>query len=111
MDAIKPPPREPLPDSEWINLPFGGSHAGFYVGRLIDELQQRPGREMLVGAVSASLDRVDSESLDYFLRTRYAKRPDTKQAVREVLRELVATGKIEHIEKQPGIPAGFIRMI
>lgn len=111
MDATNPRARQPRPDPEWINLPHGGNHAGFYVERLIDELRQRPRGEMLVGALSRSLSSVSQDSLDYFLRTRYAKQPDTKQAVREVLRDLVATGKIEHVERQRGIPAGFIRLI
>lgn len=110
LDALKSPVRVAPADPEWINLPYGGGQAGFYVGRLIDELQKRPDGKMLVGAVAGVLDQVKEESLDHFLRTRYAKNPDTMQAVREVLDDLVATGKIEHLPKQPGIPAGLIQL-
>ncbi|QXI24679.1 type II toxin-antitoxin system HicB family antitoxin [Pseudomonas iranensis] len=110
LDALNASIRVSPADPEWINLPYGGGQAGFYVGRLIDELQQRPRGEMLVGAVAGVLGTVNPDSLDYFLRTRYAKRPDTMQAVREVIDDLVATGKIEHIPKQSGVPAGLIRL-
>ncbi len=111
LDALNSPVRVAPADPEWINLPYGGGQAGFYAGRLIDELQQRPDRKMLVGAVTGGLSQVKKESLDHFLRTRYAKNPDTMQAVREVIDDLVATGKIEHVQKQPGVAAGFIRLI
>ncbi|EKT4472954.1 helix-turn-helix domain-containing protein [Pseudomonas putida] len=111
LDALNSPVRVAPADPEWINLPYGGGQAGFYAGRLIDELQQRPDRKMLVGAVTGGLSQVKEESLDHFLRTRYAKNPDTMQAVREVIDDLVATGKIEHVQKQPGVAAGFIRLI
>lgn len=110
LDALNSPVRVAPADPEWINLPYGGGQAGFYAGRLIDELQQRPDRKMLVGAVAGVLSQVKEESLDHFLRTRYAKNPDTMQAVREVIDDLVATGKIEHVQKQQGISAGFIRL-
>lgn len=110
LDALNSPVRVAPADPEWINLPYGGGQAGFYAGRLIDELQQRPDRKMLVGAVTGGLSQVKEESLDHFLRTRYAKNPDTMQAVREVIDDLVATGKIEHVQKQPGVAAGFIRL-
>lgn len=111
LDALNSPVRVAPADPEWINLPYGGGQAGFYAGRLIDELQQRPDRKMLVGAVTGGLSQVKEESLDHFLRTRYAKNPDTMQAVREVIDDLVATGKIEHVQKQPGVAAGYIRLI
>lgn len=110
LDALNSPVRVTPADPDWINLPHGGGPAGFYVGRLVDELKQRPDNQMIVGATKDSLPEVKADSLDYFLRTRYAKNPDTMQAVREVLEDLVATGRIEHIEKQPGVKAGFIRL-
>ncbi|WP_411382828.1 type II toxin-antitoxin system HicB family antitoxin [Pseudomonas sp. L7] len=97
-------------DPEWITLPHGGGQAGFYVGRLLDELKARQNMEMVVGAVTENLDQVKPESLDYFLRTRYAKNPNIMQAVRGVIQALVDTGTIEHIPRQAGVPAGFIRL-
>jgi len=111
LNALNSPVRVAPTDPEWINLPYGGGQAGFYAGRLIDELLQRPDRKMLVGAVAGVLSQVKEGSLDHFLRTRYAKNPDTMQAVREVTDDLVATGKIEHVQKQQGVSAGFIRLI
>jgi len=110
LDALNSPVRVAPADPEWINLPYGGSQAGFYAGRLIDELLQRPEQQMLVGAVAGVLGQVREGSLDHFLRTRYARNPDTMQAVREVVDDLVATGKIEHVQKQQGVSAGFIRL-
>lgn len=110
LDVLNSPVRVSPADPDWINLPHGGGPAGFYVGRLVDELQQRPENKMIVGATKEALSEVKSDSLDYFLRTRYAKNPDTMQAVREVIGDLVATGKIEHVQKQQGVSAGFIRL-
>lgn len=111
LDALNSPVRVSPKDPDWINLPHGGGPAGFYVGRLVEELEKRPDNKMVVGATKSALTEVKSDSLDYFLRIRYAKNPNTMQAVREVLDDLVATGRIEHVEQQPGVKAGFIRLV
>jgi predicted RNase H-like HicB family nuclease len=97
----------------WIELPYGGGpEAGFYAERLVDVFKERNIVEMLTGAHAGSLDKVKTESLDYLLRTRYAKRPDTMQAVNEVFQQLVATGLFEHIAKgEQGKKAGVIRLV
>jgi len=97
----------------WIELPYGGGpEAGFYAERLVDVFIERNIIEMFTGANAGSLDKVKTESLDYLLRTRYAKRPDTMQAVNEVFKQLVATGLFEHIAKgEQGKKAGVIRLV
>lgn len=76
----------------WIDLPHGGSEAGFYAARLVDELKSRGQKEMVIGAVQLGVNEVKPYSLDYWLRTRYARNPDTKQAVAAVVDSLVETG-------------------
>lgn len=97
----------------WVELPYGGGpEAGFYAERLVDIFIERNIVEMLTGANTGTLDKVKPESLDYLLRTRYAKRPDTMQAVKDVFQQLEATGLFEHIAKgEQGKKAGFIRLV
>ncbi len=110
LDALNASVRVTPNDSEWINLPHGGGQAGFYVGRLADELRSRPNQEMLIGANKSNLDQVRPESLDYLLRTRYAKNPNTMQAVQAVIEAIVSTGKFDYLPKAPGQPAGILRL-
>lgn len=79
----------------WIRLPHGGNEAGFYAQRVADVVAAMPGREIVIGAIQKGLIDVKEHSLDYLLRTRYAKNPDTKQAVRSVIDSMVATGLFE----------------
>ncbi len=79
----------------WIRLPHGGNEAGFYAQRVADAVAEMPGREIVIGAINKGLADVKSHSLDYLLRTRYAKIPDTKQAVQSVIDCMVATGLFE----------------
>lgn len=97
----------------WVELPYGGGpEAGFYAERLVDVFKERNIVEMPTGANTGSLDKVKTESLDYLLRTRYAKRPDTMQAVKDVFQQLVATGLFEHVAKgEQGKTAGVIRLV
>jgi predicted RNase H-like HicB family nuclease len=110
LEALNTAVRVTPADPEWINLPYGGGQAGFYAGRLADALKDMPSQQILIGSVAGSLDKVRPNSLDHLLRTRYAKRPDTMQAVQEVIQDLVATGKFEYIPKQSGVPAGLLRL-
>lgn len=79
----------------WIRLPHGGNEAGFYAQRVADAVAAMPGREIVIGATKSALAKVKPHSLDYLLRTRYAKIPDTMQAVRQVIDSMVATGLFE----------------
>lgn len=78
--------------STWIVLPYGGPEAGFYAERLVDTFKELKVTEMVIGAVAGPLSQIKTDSLDYLLRTRYAKSTSTMQAVTEVVDALVATG-------------------
>lgn len=75
----------------WIQLPYGGG-GGFFVQRLKDAFLEKGVTQMPVGAVQLGLSKVKPYSLDYLLRSRYAKNPDTKQAVSEVIDQLEQSG-------------------
>lgn len=99
------------PDRNWIDLPYGGAQAGFYVGRLADAFRERGVEEMPVGATKNNLDQVKPESVEYLLRTRYARNPNTMQAVQEVIESLVATDLFEHLPREAGVrPAAVLRL-
>lgn len=83
--------------STWIALPYGGPEAGFYAERLADALKERGAQEIVIGAVAAPIDKIKPDSLDYLLRTRYAKSTSTMQAVTEVIDALVATNLFERV--------------
>jgi predicted RNase H-like HicB family nuclease len=100
------------PDPHWIRLPYGGAQAGFYVGRLVDEFDRRGLPEIPTGATKSNLDHVNPDSLDYLLRTRYARNPNTMQAVLEVYQQLEATGLFEYLPREAGVrPAGVLRRL
>ncbi|MFP3369264.1 type II toxin-antitoxin system HicB family antitoxin [Pseudomonas sp. SIMBA_068] len=82
----------------WIVLPHGGPEAGFYVERLIDELHLRQTDNMVIGAVPLALSKVKPHSLDYWLRSRYARTPNTKQATAAVINQLMGTGYFDRCE-------------
>ncbi len=82
----------------WIVLPHGGPEAGFYVERLVDELKLRKTDHIVIGAVASAIDKVKPYSLDYWLRSRYARTPNTKQATVEVTNQLLSTGLFEHLD-------------
>lgn len=84
--------------STWIALPYGGPEAGFYAERIADVLRDKPEQKMVVGAIAKPLAEVKDYSLDYLLRTRYAKSSGTMQAVTEVVDAMVATNLFERID-------------
>ena len=80
--------RGAAPDQQWINLAQGG----FFAKRLVDAYVAAGVTEMPIGKNREGLASVKTYSLDYILRTRYARQPDTMQAVDSVLESLVASG-------------------
>jgi len=110
LEALDTAVRVTPADPEWIDLPHGGGQAGFYIGRLVDELLPRPNQELPIGATKSNLDQVKPESLDFFLRSRYAKNPNTMQAVQSVIQAIVDTDKFEYLPRAPGQPAGLLRL-
>jgi len=77
----------------WVSLPYGGRGAGFHVRDLVAHIKAS-GRDYIIeGAQQVSLaDHTKPHSLDYWLRTNATRRSDTKQMVRRVVDDLVATG-------------------
>jgi len=103
--------RVTAPDQGWIDLPYGGAQAGFYAARLADAFQERRVSEIVIGAIKSNLDLVKPDSLDYLLRTRYAKNPNTMQAAQEVIAALVNTGLFEHLPRAAGVrPAAVLKL-
>lgn len=92
LEALNTGVRVTPTDPQWINLPHGGGQAGFYVARLVDAYRDAGVTEMPIGKSRSGVAGVKAYSLDHILRTRYAKQPDTRQAVDTVLEDLVATG-------------------
>ncbi|MBA6350172.1 hypothetical protein [Colwellia sp. BRX8-9] len=87
----------------YIKLPFSqgdankGKHDdGFWSDALKRHLNLKSEKGFLIGARQCLLDQLpDKESLDYWLRDRYARYPDVKQVVAEVKNALLVTGDFE----------------
>jgi hypothetical protein len=75
-----------------IELPHGGSGARLYVDDLIKHLRES-GRDYIIqGQTNCSLaNHPKPSSLDVWLRKKCASRSDTKQAVNDVVDQLIAT--------------------
>ena len=82
-----------------ITLPYGGKSAKFDVKELLAYIK-KSGRDYIVqGSQQCSLTKhTKKHSLDYWLRSNYAVNPDTKQAVKTVIHELVSTGLFEEAD-------------
>lgn len=79
-----------------IRLPHGGRDASFPLEDLVEHVRASGRGYVVVGGKNCLLaDHTKPRSLDYWLRTRYARSADTKQATNAVLDELVATGRFE----------------
>ena len=77
----------------WISLPHGGPGARFDVVDLHDYMAKRGIDYIVQGHCKCTLaDHSKPNSLDYWLRERYAKYPDTMQAISSVIDDLVGTG-------------------
>ncbi len=77
-----------MPD---ITLPHGNS--SFDSDDLIQHIRQSGRNYIIQGQQACCLaDHTKLHSLDYWLRTNCTQRSDTKQAVNEVIEQMVATG-------------------
>lgn len=83
-----------------IKLPYGAPGAGFHVSELIIYIRST-GRDYIIqGQQHRALDpHTKPQSLDYWLRTEHSGRPDTAQAVNQVMDLLVETGQFELVER------------
>jgi hypothetical protein len=77
-----------------INLPYGNN---FFDHKALVKKIKSTGRNYIIqGQVACTLaDHPKPNSLDVWLRTNYARYPDTKQAVNEVISNLLNTGDFE----------------
>src|ERR1035441_2560059 len=80
----------------WIRLPYGGPGAAFHVSALLQHVKES-GRTYIIQGQTQCGFRAHRKpkSLDFWLRRDFAKSPDTKQAVNDVIRQLVFTGFFE----------------
>lgn len=93
LDALQTSIRVSPSEPGWIDLPYGGGMAGFYIDRLVDAYEAADATEMPIGKTMEGLAKVKRYSLDFILRSRYARQPNTMQAVDAVLDQIVATGR------------------
>lgn len=84
----------------FIHLPYGqgdankGKHSdGFWTDALKRHLKTLPDKGFPIGGrLCLLLELPEKESLDYWLRDRYARYPDIRQSVADVQNDLIATG-------------------
>lgn len=77
-----------------ITLPYGNNT--FDSSDLLNHIRQSGRNYIIQGQQACTLARhTKPHSLDYWLRSNYAQYPDIKQAVNEVIEQLVATGDFE----------------
>ena len=85
-----------------IKLPYGGSDAQFSEHLLVAHLKAHFRDYIIQGQQhSTLLKHTKPNSLDFWLRTNFAIESDTKQAVNEVIDQLVATGKFTIADDLP----------
>lgn len=77
-----------------INLPYGGLGASFNVEELVALFKQRKVNFIIVGSQNSTLAaHTKPASLDVWLRNhKTVKNPNTRQACKEVIQDLVETG-------------------
>src|SRR5580658_1993278 len=87
------------PDVGWIRLPYGGPGAGFCITALIQHVKKSGRRYIIQGQVECRFSaHRKPQSLDCWLRRNFAKNCDIKQAVNDVIRQLVSSGLFEEGE-------------
>ena len=76
-----------------IELPRGGPGAGFRVRELIDYIKHSGRDYIIAGEVDCALaDHPNPGSLDYWLREKFARHKDTRQATAGVIAQLIDSG-------------------
>lgn len=80
----------------FIELPYGGPGAGFYVSELVDHIQST-GRDYIIqGQQQCTLENhTKPHSLDVWLRNGFTDRKNVEQAVNQVIQALVDTKQFE----------------
>ena len=83
----------------WISLPYGGPGTGFHVSALVQHVMSSGLAFIIQGQAQCRFSaHRKPRSLDFWLRGNFANSPDVKQAVNEVIRQLVSTGLFEEGE-------------
>ena len=91
-----------------IRLPHGGRNAQFDEQELVHHLRTGLRDYIIQGQKNCRLENhKKKQSLDYWLRSNFAKNPDTKQAVNDVVDDLVATGLFEVDKKLQCPDSGY----
>lgn len=77
-----------------INLPYGNNN---FDSDELKEFIRGTGREYIIQGQTNCIRNahLKPSSLDCWLRDNYAENPDTKQAVNEVIQDLIHTGQFE----------------
>src|SRR3989442_8495465 len=79
--------------NRWITLSFGGREAKFDVVQLVEHMKDSGLDYIIQGQANCALSlHPKPRSLDAWLRRKFAASPDTKQAVNDVIDQLVSTG-------------------
>ena len=80
----------------FIKLPYGGPGAGFRVSQLVSHVRST-GRDYIIqGGDNVTLAKhTKPNSLDVWLRTRFATNPDIRQTAKAVMNALEATGRFQ----------------
>jgi hypothetical protein len=79
-----------------IRLPFGGAKISFDLTPLVKHLRHSPGHYIIQGQTDCALAaHPKPHSLDVWLRRTFASDPNTKQAVKSVIYQLVSTRRFE----------------
>jgi hypothetical protein len=86
-------------ESGKIGLPYGEPQANFPISDLVDYLQTVNRNYIIIGSANCTFaEHTKFQSLDYWIRKNHTNRKDTRQAVKEVIKNLVASGRFEERE-------------
>ena len=82
----------------FIKLPYGRPGDGFRVSQLVSHIRST-GRDYIIqGGQNATFAKhTKPNSLDWWLRTRFATNPDTRQTAKELMTALEATGRFQAV--------------
>lgn len=76
-----------------IYLPYGAQGEGFKVSDLVKYLNDNFRDYIIQGQVNCTLaNHPKPKSLDFWIRTNYTSKKDTKQATNDVIQEIIETG-------------------
>jgi len=90
------PPTGGTDTDTFIKLPYGGAGAGFRVSELVNHIRSTRRDYIVQGGQDATLAKhTKPNSLDVWLRTRFATNPDIRQTCKALVKALEATGRFQ----------------